>query len=148
MVEKTANQVAVAILETIPPSMRAIREQMRAGRAAGLSVAQFRLLLFVGRNPGTSLSRVSDHLGTSLPAASQLVERVVQAGFITRVQHPTERRRVELRLTDAGSTALAACDARTRAWLCERLAGLKDDELDRLADALNDLRALLARSGD
>lgn len=148
MVEKTADQVAVAILETIPPSMRAIREQMRAGRAAGLSVAQFRLLLFVRRNPGTSLSRVSDHLDTSLPAASQLVERVVQAGFVTRVQHPTERRRVELRLTDAGGAALAACDARTRAWLCERLAGLKDDELDRLADALNDLRALLARSGD
>jgi DNA-binding MarR family transcriptional regulator len=142
----TLDQVAVAILETIPPSMRAIREQMRVGRAASLSVAQFRLLLFVRRNPGTSLSRVADHLGTSLPAASQLVERLVQAGFVTRVQHPKERRRVELRLTDAGAATLAECDARTRAWLCERLSGLKDLELDRLAEALHDLQGLLSKT--
>ena len=70
--QTTPDQVAIAILETIPPSMRAIREQMRSGRAASLSVAQFRLLLFVRRNAGTSLSPLAEHLGTTLPAASQL----------------------------------------------------------------------------
>jgi DNA-binding MarR family transcriptional regulator len=65
----TPDQVAAAILETLPPSMRAVREQMRSGRAAGMSVAQFRPLLYVRRNPGTSLSPLADHLGTSLPAA-------------------------------------------------------------------------------
>jgi len=144
MADTTADQVAIAILETIPPSMRAIREQMRAGRAASLSVAQFRLLLFVRRNPGTSLSPAAEHLGTTLPAASQLVERLVRAGLVTRVQHPKERRRVELRLTEAGGATLAECDARTRAWLCQRMAGLDDTELDRLAGALHDLWGLLA----
>jgi len=143
----TPDQVASAILETIPPSMRAIREQMRAGRAASLSVPQFRLLIFVRRNPGTSLSSLADHLGATLPASSQLVERLVRAGFLTRVQHPQERRRIELRLTEAGAASLAECDARTRAWLCERLSGLSDAELDRLAGALRELRDLLARGG-
>ena len=145
--ETTPDQVAIAILETIPPAMRAIREQMRSGRAARLSVAQFRLLLFVGRNPGTSLSPVAEHLGTTLPAASQLVERLVRAGLVTRAQHPEERRRVELRLTDAGDATLAECDARTRSWLCERLSGLDETELDRLGAALRELRTLLSRSG-
>ena len=145
--ETTPDQVASAILETIPPSMRAIREQMRSGRAASLSVAQFRLLLFVRRNPGTSLSPLADHLGTTLPAASQLIERLVRAGLVSRVQHPEERRRVELRLTDAGDATLAECDARTRAWLCERLSGLDQIELDRLADMLRDLRALVSEGG-
>lgn len=145
--ETTPDQVAIAILETIPPSMRAIREQMRSARAASLSVAQFRLLLFVRRNPGTSLSPVADHLGTTLPAASQLVERLVRAGLVTRVQHPEERRRVELRLSDAGDATLAECDTRTRAWLCERLSALDEIELDRLASTLRALRALLAHNG-
>ena len=145
--ETTPDQVAIAILETIPPAMRAIREQMRSGRAASLSVAQFRLLLFVGRNPGTSLSPVAEHLGTTLPAASQLVERLVRAGLVTRAQHPEERRRVELRLTDAGDVTLAECDARTRSWLCERLSGLDETELDRLGAALRELRTLLSKSG-
>jgi DNA-binding MarR family transcriptional regulator len=145
--ETTPDQVAIAILETIPPAMRAIREQMRSGRAASLSVAQFRLLLFVRRHPGTSLSPLAEHLGTTLPAASQLVERLVRAGLVTRAQHPEERRRVELRLTDAGDATLAECDARTRSWLCERLAGLEETELDRLASALRELRTLLSKSG-
>ena len=145
--ETTPDQVAIAILETLPPSMRAIREQMRSGRAASLSVAQFRLLLFVRRHPGTSLSPLAEHLGTTLPAASQLVERLVRAGLATREQHPRERRRVELRLTDAGAATLEECDARTRAWLCERLSGLDTAELARLAAVLADLRSVLSPSG-
>ena len=43
---------------------------------------------------------------------------------------------MELRLTEAGAAALAECDARTRAWLCDRLSGLSDAELDRLAGSL------------
>ncbi|HEY5486780.1 MAG TPA: MarR family transcriptional regulator [Candidatus Limnocylindrales bacterium] len=143
----TPDQVAIAILETIPPSMRAIREQMRSGLAANLSVPQFRLLRFVRRNPGTSLSPVAEHLGTTMPAASQLVERLVRAGLVTREQHPDDRRRVELRLTEAGGATIAECDARTRAWLCERLSGLEPEDLERLAGTLKELRDLLSGDG-
>jgi len=143
----TPDQVAIAILETIPPSMRVLREQMRSGIAASLSVPQFRGLRFVRRHPGTSLSPVAEHLGTTMPAASQLVDRLVRAGLVTREQHPDERRRVELRLTEAGSATIAECDARTRAWLCERLSGLDGAELARLASTLRELRDLLSGDG-
>lgn len=147
VVRTTPDQVATAILETIPPSMRAIREQMRSGRAASLSIAQFRLLLFVRRHTGTSLAPLAEHLGTSPAAASQQVERLVRAGLVTRVQNSQERRRLELSLTDAGVAALAECDARTRAWLCDRLSGLNDDDLERLAETIRGLRALLTQKG-
>jgi DNA-binding MarR family transcriptional regulator len=146
MAQFTPDQVAGAILETVPPSMRAIREQMRAGRVTGMSVSQFRLLIFVRRHPGTSLTAVADHLGTTMPACSQMVDRVVRAGYVTRQQDPAERRRVELKLTDAGSTALVECDARTREWLCERLAGLTPDRLDAIATALGDVRSALSEA--
>jgi DNA-binding MarR family transcriptional regulator len=141
--ETTPDQVAVAILETIPSSMRAIREHMRSSRAAGLSVAQFRLLLFVRRAPGTSLSGLADHLAITLPAASQLVERLVRSGLVSRVQHPEERRRVELRLTEAGAAALAECDTQTRAWLSSALSGMDAEQLQRIQDSLRDLRSAL-----
>jgi len=141
----TPDQVATAILETVPPTMRAIRGQMRSARVAGLSVPQFRLLRFVRRNPGTGLSALAEHLGTTLPAASQLVERVVRAGFLTRAQHPTERRRVELHITEAGDAVLAQCDERTRAWLCERLEGLDPEQLEAIAGALRQVRSAVER---
>jgi DNA-binding MarR family transcriptional regulator len=144
MPKTTADQVAITILETLPPSMRAIREQMRAGRGDGMSVAQFRLLIFVRRNPGTSLSPLAEHLATSLPAASQLVERLVQIGLLTRGPHPESRRRIEVHLTPAGAAALAQCDARTRAWLCDRLSGLDEADLERIEGSLRELSGLLA----
>jgi DNA-binding MarR family transcriptional regulator len=142
--DTTPDQVATAILETIPPSMRAIREQMRSGRAEGMSVAAFRLMLFVRRHPGTSLSGVADHLGTTLPSASQLVERLVRIGLLTKEQDPKEHRRVELRLTEAGGAALAECDAGTRAWLCEALSGMDARQLARIVESLRDLKSALA----
>ena len=143
MSDTTPDEVALAILETVPASMRAIREQMRSSRADGLSVAQFRLMRFVRRNPGTGLSALADHLGISMPAASQLVERVVRAGFLSRDTKPTERRRVELRLTPAGGQALALCDERTVAWLCDRLSGLEPDQLVAIGGALRQIRSIL-----
>jgi DNA-binding MarR family transcriptional regulator len=143
MPDTTPDQVAVAILETIPASMRAIREQMRAGRTAGSSVAQYRLLRFVRRNPDTGLSAVADHLGTSLPSASQMVDRLVRAALMTRRQAPQERRRVELHLTAAGDTALSQTDEQTRAWLCERLAGLDAGQLEEIEAALRKVRSVL-----
>jgi DNA-binding MarR family transcriptional regulator len=168
-------EAAGAILETIPPAMRAIRQQMRAGvvtgpaagtgggsgggggigggggtgggRAEGLSVPQFRLLVFVRRHPGTSLSPVAEHLGTSLPAASQQVERLVRAGLLSRTPSPAERRRVELDLTETGRRILSDRDERTRAWLSERLAGLAPERLERLLAALADLRSVVLDEG-
>ncbi len=142
--------VADAILETVPAAMRAIRGQMRPGRgAAGSipSVAAFRLLIYLRRHPGTSLSPVAEHLGVSLPAASQLAERLVQAGLVSRTSNARERRKVELRLTSAGLAALAERDERTRAWLRDRLAGLEERRLARLLEALTDLRTALAEDG-
>jgi DNA-binding MarR family transcriptional regulator len=139
----TPDQVAAAILETVPPAMRAIREQMRSGRAASLSVAQFRLLRFVSRNPACGLAAAATHLGVTPPSASQLVARLVRIGLLTRATHPERRRSVELRVTADGAATLAECDARTRAWLCERLEGADGAELERLLSALGDLRGLL-----
>ena len=142
--DTTPDQVAVAILETIPRSMHSIREHMRAGRPAGLPVSQFRALRFVRRNPGAQMSALADHLGMSRPAASQMADRLVRAGLVTRSTHPVDNRRVELRLTESGSAALSKCDEETRAWLCDRLAGLDSRKLAELAGALRDLRDALS----
>lgn len=139
----TPDEAAASILETIPPAMRAIKEQMRSARAANLSVSQFRLLLFVRRHPGTDLSAVADHMGTTLPSASQLMSRLVAAGFLARNVHPTERRHLQLTLTEAGQAALAEADARTREWLCQRLERATPEQLERLQVALGDLMELI-----
>lgn len=84
----------------------------------------------------------------SLPATSQLVERLVRAGYVDRRPSEVERRRVELRLTDAGAAVLGEHDERTRTWLRRRLGSLDEERLRRLGAALEDLRALADGADD
>ncbi|MFN8631883.1 MAG: helix-turn-helix domain-containing protein, partial [Chloroflexota bacterium] len=81
---KTARAAAEIVLDTVPFTMRMIRGHMREGRAEGVSVPQFRALLYVARNPGTDLSSVAEHLGASMPAVSELVSRLVRDGLVIR----------------------------------------------------------------
>lgn len=134
---------AATILETVPAAMRAIRSRMRANRG-GLSVPQFRALTFVLRNPGTSLSQIAEHLGTSVPAASELVSRLVDQGLLVRATDPAERRRIRLTLSDEGCRAFEIARSGTEAWLRDLLGGLDEAGRATLAAGLLELRALIA----
>ena len=134
---------ARAILDTAPAVMRAIRTQMRAGRPAGVSVPQFRALLYIRRRPGTDLTDVAEHLGTSLASASELVARLVRQGLVERSVDPASRRRMRLSLTPSGAGQLDAAEEATLAWLARRLEGADRDRLEAIEAALADLGGLL-----
>src|ERR1035437_7501801 len=108
-----AEEAPRAVLETVPFVMRAIRARMREGRSEAISVAQFRALLYIRRHPGTGLSAVADHVGTSLPAASELVARLVRQEIVDRETDPASRRRIRLTLSKAGLADLEAAELRT-----------------------------------
>lgn len=80
----TPTACAAAVLEVVPALMRVIRARMRAQRAAGLSVVQFRALGYVGRHAGAPLSALAEHLGLTPPATSRLVEGMVARGMLRR----------------------------------------------------------------
>src|ERR1035437_6023879 len=86
-------EAARAVLETVPLVMRAIRARMREGRPEAISVPQFRALVYIRRHPGTGLSAVADQVGTSLPAASELVARRGGPWVLERAADAGSRRR-------------------------------------------------------
>jgi DNA-binding MarR family transcriptional regulator len=139
-----AGHAAAVILETVPPVMRAIRARMRQAGVAGLSVPQFRVLLYVRRDPGTGMSEIAEHLGTTLPATSELVNRLVRQGLVTRATDERERRRICLGLSAAGLAGLEGAEARTLAWLRGLVAGVPSDRLAGLVEGLSELSRLVA----
>jgi len=134
---------AAAILEQVPVAMRAIRARMREGRPAGISVAQFRALLYVRRHTGCGLSDLAEHLGTSVPAASELVSRLVREELLVRETDPAERRRIRLTLSAEGSRQLDHARSAAVDWLRARVATLDPARQRALVAALADLRSLV-----
>ena len=138
-----SRSAAIDVLDMVPLAMVAIRTHMRAGRPTGMSVPQFRALIAIRRRPGTDLSAVADQLGTSLPAASELVARLVDQHLVSRETDPTSRRRVRLNLTDAGRASLEGAESRTIEWIEEGVRRLEPDRRASLVQALMDLLAVV-----
>ncbi len=134
---------AAAILESVPLVMRAIRGRMREGRPAGMSVAQFRALLYLRRHPGSGLSEIADHLGTSVPAASELVSRLVRQVLVVRETDPAERRRIRLTLSATGTGQLDQAQWAAMAWLRVLVEELEPERQRAIVDVLADLRRLI-----
>jgi DNA-binding MarR family transcriptional regulator len=101
-----SEQCAAELMETIHPIMQFIRVEMRSQREPSLSVPQFRLLAFLSRHPGISLSEVAEHLGVTRATASAMTDRLVQRSYVDRAVHPQERRQIMLKLTDSGQNLL------------------------------------------
>ena len=137
---------AAAVIETVLLAMKTIRGEMSRHRPAGISVPQFRVLGFIKHHPGASLSMVAEHIGLTLPSMSTAVDGLVKRGLVEREPSSEDRRRVSLTMTDEGREAFESATAAARSHMAEILTLLDPGERDKVAKAMQSLRAVLLSS--
>ncbi len=94
-------QAADAVLDFIPPVMQVIRDEIRFAARGSFTVPQIRLManVYGGLSSPTELAEI---LGVSLPAISKMVDLLVARGFLTREEHPANRKQIVLKLSPKG----------------------------------------------
>lgn len=138
----TATACAGEVLDTVPLIMQYIRVEMRRGRGPGVSVPQFRVLTFLRRTGGASLSAAADRVGLSLPAMSRLVDGLTDRGLVHREASPEDRRRVVLRLTGRGKDLVRVARRNAQARLAEALEALPPAHREHVTLSMQILRPL------
>jgi MarR family transcriptional regulator for hemolysin len=134
------------LLEVVPIIMQDIRSEMRSRRSLDLTVPQFRALAFVNRNEDSSLWEVAHHMGLTPPSTSRLVDGLIARGLMARNDHPADRRRVRLTVTDNGLAILEASTQGTVSYLADKLSGVDADNREAIDKAVEALRAVFATS--
>ena len=143
-VQKCADEV----LDVIPLVMCAIRSEMRRHRSPGLSVPQFRALAFAGGHTGATLGELAEHLGLMPPAASAIVEGLVEMKLLERSENRLDRRRICLARTGSGREKLTDTRRAARKGLAGIFSPLPESECGQISNAMKMLRELvLAESG-
>jgi len=116
---------------------RSMRGWGRFAKSTGLSMPQFGLLMQMHHKGDCGMSAVSERFDITPAAASQLVDKLVQNGFIQRVEDPNDRRAKLLSLTDNGRDLIQRGIQERYLWVDELAEKLTDDERAQISDALN-----------
>lgn len=112
-------------------------------KSMGLSMPQFSILMQLYYRKTFSISEISDHFGISVPAASQLVEKLVQAGYLERAEDPKDRRARLLPLSSKGKKIIEQGFKSRYRWMDELVGELTTEERQKIIEALR----LLTRNG-
>jgi DNA-binding MarR family transcriptional regulator len=115
------------------------REELHAG---DLRTWQFKVLLALRRlgPPYTaSPSELADAIGVTRGALSSRLRVLEEAGLITRTTDPSDRRRVHVQLTAAGTKAFERQVGSEQDRQSAVLAALSEDDRQTLADLLREV---------
>lgn len=140
----SAGDCAAAMLEAIPAAMRVIRRHMRSHRLPGISVPQLRVLGFLDRFGPATLSGVAEHVGTTLPSMSRMIQSLVEGQLVRRHAGSPDRRTVCLEIAAKGRRVLEIARKATLEQLARQVGSLRADEMGRLKEAMSLLLRVVA----
>jgi DNA-binding MarR family transcriptional regulator len=106
-------------------------------KSMGLSMPQFGLLMQMHHKGACGMSEVSERFEITPAAASQLVDKLVQNGFIQREEDPSDRRAKLLNLTDKGKKLIRQGIEERYRWVDELEEKLTPEERAQVSKALD-----------
>jgi DNA-binding MarR family transcriptional regulator len=120
------------------------RTTMQDWQSLNISMAQIKVLMILSFKGSAAISKLADELGISHPTASQLVDKLVQAGHVERVESAADRRITLARLTEGGEQLAQRLWQGRMSHLRYCLAQLNEEELTALRQGLRALNHVTA----
>ena len=134
-------------IQLLPAIARALFSSISAlGTAFGLTPAQVKVLLHLGTRQQMTVGEIAAALDCSMPAASELVDRLVDAGHLLRASDPADRRRVLIAATPASQQISAHLRELREAQVRYALDQLEPEERPIFVKSLQALVAGLAET--
>jgi DNA-binding MarR family transcriptional regulator len=130
-----AKKISSELIEVVPTVMRTIRSEMRGVALPELSIAQFRILMRLDREPQSN-KQLAEWVGISTAAMSRTIEVLVVRGYVHRKPAENDRREVVLALTPQGKKKYDTIKEISKMKLVPRLEKRSAADLKKLHEAL------------
>ncbi len=105
-------------------------------QAHGLSLAQWQALAYLAREEGVNQVTLADRLEIQPITLARLIDRLQEAGLVSRRPDPGDRRAFRLYLTDAARPLIDRMWGYAAETRAEAMAGLPDDDRAALMRSL------------
>ncbi len=108
-----------------------------------LPTGQLKALVTLGMHEGMTVSEVADALHVGKPAASMLVDRLVQQGYVERSEDPSDRRRAIVVTSPIGADLVERLRKGGGAtWMTRWMQRMNAEDLAALTQGLRALAAI------
>ena len=115
---------------------RSMRGWGHFAKGTGLSWSQFSILMQLHHKGPCGLSEISERFDVTAAAASQLVDKLVNAGYLERAEDPTDRRAKLLSLSTQGEKLINQGTEERYRWMDDLAAVLSTEEQGKVSEAL------------
>jgi MarR family transcriptional regulator for hemolysin len=118
----------------------------RRVQALGLTQTQWRAIAQLSRNEGINQATLADFMEVQPITLARLIDRIEAAGWVERRPDPTDRRAVQLYLTDKAQPILALMHERAAETRERAMAGLPSDVRETLIETLRHMKRNLVEA--
>ena len=115
-------------------------------QSTGISLPQYRLLVSAAEGPQRA-SELAAAVGVSRPTLTSLVDGLEQAGLVKRAPVASDRRGIQLELTQAGREATYRAEQALSVRLLTLMNGEAQNVVPLVHGVVSDIRAALDREG-
>jgi len=116
---------------------RSMRGWNHFAKSTGLSMPQFSILMQLHYKGPCGMSEISERFDVTAAAASQLVDKLVQAGYIERTEDPHDRRAKLLKLSTKGAKLVDDGIQERYRWMDELASKLSAADQTKISEALS-----------
>ena len=140
----TTEEITHELLAVLPLLNRIVAAEVRREAGEETTMPQFRVLAHLVDGPLT-LSVLARKRRVSLQSMGELVQALVERGWVVRIPDPTDRRQHLLHLTEEGRAHYERAQEQALRRLAPLLDELTDDEMAAVQQALPALHRVLTR---
>jgi DNA-binding MarR family transcriptional regulator len=115
---------------------RSMRGWNHFAKSTGLSMPQFSILMQLHHTGPCGMSEISERFDITAAAASQLVDKLAQAGYLERTEDPSDRRAKLLALSVKGSEFVKQGIEERYRWMDDLAATLSAEDQKKVSEAL------------
>jgi DNA-binding MarR family transcriptional regulator len=124
---------------------RSMRDRTHFAKAKGLSMTQFGLLMQLHYRGNCGVSDISERFEITNPAASQLVDKLVQSNLVERAEDPNDRRAKQIQLSVKGKAMIEKSIGERYRWVDDLVSNLNAEERAKVGAALTLLTEAAAK---
>jgi MarR family transcriptional regulator, transcriptional regulator for hemolysin len=111
----------------------------------GLTQIQWRAIAHITRQEGCNQATLADQLEIKPITLTRLIDRLVEAGWVTRQPDPKDRRAVQIHLTEKSRPLLQTMQEKSLQTRAEALQEISDDDFEVLFRTLKKMKSNLSK---